>query len=172
MDSFVAKANVGAGTDQIAGKSTASGFVGSVLLTDKNGAEIDTANPVPVAIQGSTPVEGTFWQDTQPVSATALPLPAGAATEATLDALSALLQEVCIRLADVADSVGNLTPDAAGRLRVTAEVVASHAVTLASLATVTTLTNMAQVGGYAANQQIIAQTQMNEFCLRQNVVIS
>ena len=63
-------------------------------------------------------------------------------------------------------------PDAGGRLRVTAEVVASHAVTLASLATVTTLTNMAQVGGYAANQQIIAQTQMNEACLRQNVVIS
>lgn len=56
MDSFVAKANVGAGTDQIAGKSTASGFVGSVLLTDKNGAEIDTANPVPVAVQGDVPV--------------------------------------------------------------------------------------------------------------------
>jgi len=171
MDSFVAKANVGAGTDQIAGKSTASGFVGSVLLTDKNGVEIDTANPVPVAIQGSIPVTiASAIEITNdagnaiPISATGLPLPAGAATETTLDALSALLQEVCIRLADVADSVGNLSPDAAGRLRVTAEVVASHAVT--------TLTNMAQVGGYAANQQIIAQTQMNEFCLRQNVVIS
>lgn len=109
MDSFVAKANVGAGTDQIAGKSTASGFVGSVLLTDKNGAEIDIANPVPVAIQGSIPVtiasaieitndagnaipvQGTFWQATQPVSAAALPLPAGASTEASLAALSAKL---------------------------------------------------------------------------------
>lgn len=30
------------------------------------------------------PVSGTFWQATQPVSAAALPLPAGAATEATL----------------------------------------------------------------------------------------
>ena len=87
----------------------------------------------------------------------------------TVQDLSAILQEVCIRLADIADSVGNLMPDAAGRLRVTAEVVASHAVTLSTLAT---LTNLAQVGGYAANQQIIAQTQMNEFCLRQNIVIS
>ena len=92
--------------------------------------------------------------------------------------LSALLQEVCIRLADIADSVGNLMPDAAGRLRVTAEVVASHAVTLASLATVTTVTtvgtvtNQTQVGGLAANQQIIALTQMAEQALRQNVVIS
>lgn len=89
--------------------------------------------------------------------------------------LSALLQEVCIRLADIADSVGNLMPDAAGRLRVTAEVVASHAVTLASLATVTTVgtvTNQTQVGGLAANQQIIALTQIAEQALRQNVVIS
>lgn len=83
---------------------------------------------------------------------------AGMAQEASV---TELLQELAIRLADIADSVGNLMPDSAGRLRVTAEVVATHAVT-----------NMAQVGGYAANQQIIAQTQMNEFCLRQNVVIS
>ena len=84
--------------------------------------------------------------------------------------LSALLQEVCIRLADIADSVGNLMPDAAGRLRVTAEVVASHAVT--TVTTVGTVTNQTQVGGLAANQQIIALTQMAEQALRQNVVIS
>lgn len=93
----------------------------------------------------------------------------------TVQDLSALLQEICIRLADIADSVGNLMPDAAGRLRVTAEVVASHAVTLASLATVTTVgtvTNQTQVGGLAANQQIIALTQISEQALRQNVVIS
>lgn len=81
---------------------------------------------------------------------------AGMAKEVTLQDVTELLQELAIRLADIADSVGNLTPDAAGRLRVTAEAVA----------------NMVQVGGYAANQQIVAQTQMNEACLRQNVVIS
>lgn len=36
----------------------------------------------------SQQVTGTFWQATQPVSAAALPLPAGASTEATLAALS------------------------------------------------------------------------------------
>ena len=97
---------------------------------------------------------------------------AGMSQEETQINVSELLREVCMRLSDIADSVANLTPDSAGRLRVTAEIVASHAVTLASLATLTTLTNMAQVGGYAANQQVVAQTQMNEFCLRQNVVIS
>lgn len=84
----------------------------------------------------------------------------------------AMWNEMMFRLADIADSVGNLTPDVAGRLRVTAEIVASHAVTLASLATVSTLTNMANVGGYAANQQMITQTQMAEGDLRRNIVIS
>lgn len=42
-----------------------------------------------VTVQGITsgtaqPVSGTFWQATQPVSAASLPLPTGAATEATL----------------------------------------------------------------------------------------
>jgi len=34
--------------------------------------------------QATQPVSGTFWQATQPVSAVSLPLPSGAATEATL----------------------------------------------------------------------------------------
>lgn len=41
--------------------------------------------------QATQPVSGTFWQATQPVSAVALPLPTGAATEATLAAMSAKL---------------------------------------------------------------------------------
>jgi hypothetical protein len=36
-------------------------------------------------------VTGTFWQATQPISAVSLPLPTGAATEATLSAMSAKL---------------------------------------------------------------------------------
>jgi hypothetical protein len=99
------------------------------------------------------------------------PLPVA---DTSLAAVIALLNEMCIRMSDVSDSVGNLMPDAGGRLRVNAEIVAAHAVTLASTAvtTVTTLTNMMQVGGYAANQQMIAVTQMNEAQLRQNIVIS
>ena len=56
LDSLTAKANVGAGTDALAGKATAGGFVGAVLLTDDSGAEYTAANPVPVEIQGSIPV--------------------------------------------------------------------------------------------------------------------
>lgn len=64
-----------------------------------DGAAVDLSatDPLPVAthavtqsgtwnvgITGSVPVTGTFWQATQPVSAASLPLPTGAATEATL----------------------------------------------------------------------------------------
>lgn len=55
MDSLLAKANTGTGTDTLAGKSTAAGFVGAALLTDGSGTEIAAANPLPVAIYGSTP---------------------------------------------------------------------------------------------------------------------
>lgn len=46
-----------------------------------------------VSIQGITggkavPVSGTFWQTTQPVSVSSLPLPSGAATEATLNTVA------------------------------------------------------------------------------------
>ncbi|MGL5117534.1 MAG: hypothetical protein ACRC7C_19655 [Beijerinckiaceae bacterium] len=42
-------------------------------------------------LTGTIAVSGTFWQATQPISATALPLPTGAAAEATLVAASAKL---------------------------------------------------------------------------------
>ncbi len=51
----------------------------------------------------SVPVTGTFWQATQPVSAAALPLPSGAATQATLATLSteAKLETVRVLLASL-----------------------------------------------------------------------
>lgn len=65
----------------------------TVLTTAAFQARINTlgqktmANSTPVVIasdQSALPVTGTFFQATQPISAVALPLPAGAATEATL----------------------------------------------------------------------------------------
>ncbi len=47
------------------------------------------ATAVPVSIAASVAVTGTFWQATQPISAATLPLPAGAATEATLALIKA-----------------------------------------------------------------------------------
>jgi hypothetical protein len=50
-----------------------------------------TALPVSIASMPSTPVTGTFYQATQPVSAVSLPLPTGATTETTLASASAKL---------------------------------------------------------------------------------
>jgi len=122
LDPLVAKANVGAGTDQLAGRNTAGGFVGAVMLTDEAGAEITDANALPVAV-GS------------------LPLPAGAATEATLATLAGVVKAedtphlsgdpgiamLALRFAADTPTTGtdgdytNLKVDEEGRLKVSAK---------------------------------------------------
>lgn len=65
----------------------------SVRTQDGSGNAItSTANALDVNVKNaSIAVTGTFWQATQPISAVALPLPTGAATETTLSAISAQL---------------------------------------------------------------------------------
>lgn len=63
------------------------------------------ATALPVSgtfFQATQPVSGTFWQSVQPISAGSLPLPAGAATQATLATLAtdAGLSSVYVRLGD------------------------------------------------------------------------
>jgi hypothetical protein len=60
-------------------------------ITDAGGSiTVDGAvNTIITGQTGTVAVAGTFFQATQPVSASALPLPAGASTEATLAALNA-----------------------------------------------------------------------------------
>ncbi len=77
----------------------------------------------------------------------------------------ATLLEIARRLAVLADAIGVLSPDSAGRLRVAAE-------TLGTLSTITTVTNMAQIGGSAANQFIPITALLGEGDLRRNIVIS
>lgn len=96
LEALTAKANTGAGTDQLAVIPTAAGKAGAVALVGSDGALVDAANPVPVEIQGSIPVTiASAIEITNdagnaiPVSAAALPLPTGAATEASLAALLA-----------------------------------------------------------------------------------
>src|SRR5579862_3064727 len=48
----------------------------AIGVVDTDNGDISASNPMPVS--------GTFWQTTQPVSASSLPLPTGASTEATL----------------------------------------------------------------------------------------
>ena len=50
LDSLTAKANVGAGTDVLAGKLVGGKFVGAAMLVDDAGTEVSSANPLPVTI--------------------------------------------------------------------------------------------------------------------------
>ena len=94
------------------------------------------------------------------------PLPVSAMnTEQKLDLVCDLLAELAFRLTDIADSVGNMSPDTAGRIRVAAE-------TLGTLSTITTMTNQAQMGGVAMNAYMATISQLSEGGLRRNVVIS
>jgi hypothetical protein len=66
-------------TDEVGGRQ----FQLVKLMVGADGVATPASDATPM------PVGGTFWQATQPVSMAAAPLPAGAATEATLAALEA-----------------------------------------------------------------------------------
>jgi hypothetical protein len=76
LEALTAKANTGTGTDQLAVIDTAAGKAGAVALVTSAGNLVDGSNPVPVTV-------GNF-PETQAVEAVSLPLPTGAATDATL----------------------------------------------------------------------------------------
>lgn len=85
LESLTAKGNTGAGTDQLAGVTTAGGFAGAAALVDDTGTLIGAANPLPVGV-------------------------AGVATETTLEAARALLAAVVAALKgeDTAHTSGDL----------------------------------------------------------------
>lgn len=55
---------------------------------------VTTTVGLPVAVVGTVPVSGTFWQTTQPVSVASLPLPSGSATSAKQDTGNASLSSI------------------------------------------------------------------------------
>lgn len=86
-------------------------------------------------------------------------------------ATQATLEETAFAIHHLASVLEFLNPDAAGRLRVLTD--ASSAVgQVNSVLTLNTMTNQAQIGGIAANQQMIALTLGNEADLRRNIVIT
>jgi hypothetical protein len=72
--------------------------VGSLNVSVSNASlEIanDVGNPVPISdAGGSITVDGTFWQATQPISASSLPLPTGAATSANQSTANTSLSSI------------------------------------------------------------------------------
>lgn len=94
-------------------------------------------------------------------------------------ALESTLQALRLAVAALTRTIGLMTPDAAGRMRVTVEsapavVAASQSGTwnLSTLTTCSTLTNQSQVGGYGANDQIPALMHLSADSLRRNITVS
>ncbi len=100
-------------------------------------------------------------------------------------ALDSTLQALRLAVAALTRTIGLITPDAAGRMRVTLEsapavVPASQSgtwnlgtvTTLSTLTTCSTLTNQSQVGGYGANDQIPALMHLSADSLRRNITVS
>jgi hypothetical protein len=79
--------NPGAGGDVVAADDV-GGVKYQVVKLDLGGDGVSSP------VSGALPVSGTFYQATQPVSAAALPLPAGAAADATLVLLQTLLTTI------------------------------------------------------------------------------
>ena len=94
-------------------------------------------------------------------------------------ALDSTLQALRLAVAALTRTIGLMTPDAAGRMRVTLEsapavVAASQSGTwnLSTITTCSTLTNQSQVGGYSANDQIPALMHLSADSLRRNITVS
>jgi inactivated superfamily I helicase len=94
-------------------------------------------------------------------------------------ALESTLQALRLAVAALTRTIGLMTPDAAGRMRVTLEsapavVPASQSPTwnLSTITTCSTLTNQSQVGGFSANDQIPALMHLSADSLRRNITVS
>jgi inactivated superfamily I helicase len=94
-------------------------------------------------------------------------------------ALESTHQALRLAVAALTRTIGLMTPDAAGRMRVSLEsapavMAASQSGTwnLSTITTCSTLTNQSQVGGYSANDQIPALMHLSADSLRRNITVS
>ena len=94
-------------------------------------------------------------------------------------ALESTLQALRLAVAALTRTIGLMTPDTAGRMRVMLEsasavVPASQSGTwkLSTITTCYTLNNQSQVGGYSANDQIPALMHLSADSLRRNITVS
>ena len=94
-------------------------------------------------------------------------------------ALESTLQALRLAVAALTRTIGLMTPDVAGRMRVSLEsapavVPASQSGTwnLSTITTCSTLTNQSQLGGYGANDQIPALMHLSADSLRRNITVN
>lgn len=152
-------------TQPVSGSVSVSNFPASQAVT---GTFWQATQPVSgsVSITGGVAVTGTFWQATQPVSVASLPLPTGAATEATLATVAGAIKAedsahvsgdagfplLGIRWASDAPTTGsdgdytNLKVDEEGRLKV-ASKPASYADITGDITAIQATINSPVAGG-------------------------
>ena len=106
------------------------------------------------------------------------PMPVDASSGELIEAIEALRMAVASLTKSIGYALPNLTgfpimevrQATAGNLNVTASIAGSQ--TLATLTTLSTLTNQSQIGGYAANDQIPALMHLQSDNLRRNISVT
>ena len=176
--------NPGTGGSTVRTVSKAGGDT-QVVTLDLGGAGAESliAGALPVTQSGTwnigsittmptTPVTGTFFQATQPVSAASLPLPAGASTETTLAALNTKVTAVNTGAVTISaalptgtNTIGAVTGPAAaplalnasitGHLQVFKDVTASSVLSVANTAATITLAAVAAQFHYITRIRIV-----------------
>lgn len=129
---------------------------------------------------GSTPIAsddvgGVQYQRIKPAfgedgSATDVSLVNPMPTTITQGEIIEALETLRMLLHSLTRSIGLSIPDTAGRLRVSVD--AGTLPTVTTVTTCSTLTNQAQVGGYAANMQIPALMNGGADSLRRNITVT
>lgn len=118
----------------------------------------------------------TIGDDGQAVDVSANnPMPIGAVGE-----LMETIQALRMAIQSLARSIGQATPDTAGRLRANVETgsIAISSGTVTTVSTVTTcstvsaLTNQTQIGGLAATEQIPSLMRLGADSLRRNIAVT
>jgi hypothetical protein len=135
---------------------------GNVNLNQVGGAsfalgQTNKSGSLPITIasdQGGLAVTGTFWQTTQPVSASSLPLPAGASTSALQSTGNSTLTTINTTLGSPLQSGGSVVVTSAPTTAVTNSGLSNIDVALSTrlkpsdtLAAVTSITNPVSVTG-------------------------
>jgi len=92
------------------------------------------------------------------------PMPINAVGE-----LTEAIEAMRMAIHSLTRSIGQSTPDTAGRLRANIEAFSA---TIAAITTLTTLTNQTQVGGNPAFEQIPALMRLGADSLRRNVSVT
>lgn len=145
------------------------GTGGAVAATDDVGGvhfqrvKLDLGGDgVSAPVAGSLPVSGDFYQATQPVSAAALPLPAGAATDSTLQALQALNDTMLYMLGAILEKMP----------RVTGNDQAAVSIETGSVTTVGTVSNMTNIGGRHTANVADAMTMAGTSHIYNNITVS